>query len=309
MKIGNIELAGIVGLSPMAGATDRAMREVCVEKGAFFTIGELCSAKGIVLGDKKSRSYLECYKTFGVNGPQLFGNDPEIMAKAALIAKEYSPDFIDINMGCPAPKIAGNGGGSALMRDSVLAGEIVSAVREAAKIPVTVKMRTGFDKDHINAPEIALSCEKAGASLITVHGRTREQMYAPPVDIDTIKRVKEAVSVPVCANGDIVDGKSAEEMLHKTGADLLLVGRAALGNPFVFEEINAYLKGEKYTPPSLETRLLMCQKHIKLMMEYKPQKTAVLHARKHTAWYLSGIKGAAKLRKECGEINSFEDTV
>ena len=307
MKIGNISVNGKAGLAPMAGATDRAMRELCVKFGAALTIGELASSKGIVSGDERSRKYLETYPAFGVNGPQLFGNEPEIMAKAAKKAEENGPDFIDINMGCPAPKIAGNGGGSALMRDLPLASEIVSAVCEAVDIPVTVKMRTGFDTDHITAPKLAEICEIAGAKMLTVHGRTRNQMYAPPVDYETIKQVKAAVKIPVVANGDIVDGKSAKRVLDFTGCDMVLVGRAALGNPFVFKEINAYLNGENYTPPSLEERLEVCIKQIEMMTRYKPEFIAFLEARKHVSWYITGIKGAASLRRMCGEIKSMED--
>lgn len=307
MKIGNLDVRGYVGLAPMAGATDRAMREICVNKGAALTVGELASSKGIVLGDKRSRKYLESLPTFGINGPQLFGSEPEIMAKAARIALEYGPDFIDINMGCPAPKIAGNGGGSALMRDTVLAGEIVSAVCEAVNVPVTVKMRTGYDKQHINAPLLAEICETAGAKMVTVHGRTRDQMYAPPVDYDTIREVKQAVKIPVAANGDVTSGKKAQKILEKTGCDFLLVGRAALGNPFIFAEINAYLEGRDYTPPTLEERLDMCVNQVELMLKYKSSHIALLEARKHTAWYLTGLNGAAALRRMCGKIESIDD--
>ena len=307
MKIGNIDVDGYAGLAPMAGVADRAMREICVSMGAALTVGELASAKGITLGDKKSRKYLECFSSFGVNGPQLFGCEPEIMAEAARIAEQSGPGFIDINMGCPAPKVAGNGGGSALMKDPVLAAEIVNAVVNAVKVPVTVKMRTGYDKDHINAVELAKLCESAGASAITVHGRTRDQMYAPPVDYDTVKEVKNALKIPVIANGDITDGTTAKKVYEYTGCDFLLVGRAARGNPFVFAEINAFLNGEEYVEPSLEERLLMCVKQAELMAEYKDKRIAALEARKHTAWYISGLKGAANLRRLCGEINSLDD--
>ncbi len=307
MKIGKKEVHGYAGLAPMAGVADRAMREICVSMGATLTVGELASAKGITLGDLKSAEYLKCFDSFGVCGPQLFGCEPEIMAKAAEKAQEQSPDFIDINMGCPAPKVAAGGGGSALMKNPELAGEIVSAVVSASSVPVTVKMRTGYDENCINAPILAKICEQAGAAAITVHGRTRTQMYSPPVDYETIKKVKQTVSVPVIANGDIVDGKSAKSVYEKTGCDFVLVGRAARGNPFVFREINAYFEGKEYTPPTLEERLNCCINQARLMCEYKEPKVAALESRKHTAWYVSGINGAAKLRRMCGEINCLDD--
>lgn len=307
MKIGNIEIKGYAALSPMAGVADRAMREICVNHGAGFCVGELTSAKGISLGDKKSKALISADENGVPYAPQLFGCEPSSMADAAKFAEAQGNDFIDINMGCPAPKVAGNGGGSALLKDPLLAGEIVSAVSNAVKIPVTVKIRIGWDKGSINAVEIAKICESAGAKAITVHGRTREQMYAPSVNLEAIKQVKQNVKIPVIANGDITDGKSAENTYKITGCDYVSVGRAARGNPFIFDEINAYLDGKPYTPPTLEEKLFECIKQIKLMKEYKDPHTAILEARKHTAWYLSGIDGAAALRRECGEINSLED--
>lgn len=307
MKIGNINVAGYAGLAPMAGVADRAMREICVSMGASLTVGELASAKGITLGDLKSAEYLKNFEGFGVCGPQLFGCEPEIMAKAAQKAQEFEPCFIDINMGCPAPKIAGGGGGSALMKNPELAGEIVSKVVSAVDVPVTVKMRAGFSKEEINAPAVAKICETAGAKAITVHGRTREQMYAPPVNYDIIKQVKKAVKIPVIANGDICDGKTAKYVYDYTGCDFVLVGRAARGNPFVFFEIDAFFKGEEYTPPTLEQRLSLCIKQAQMMAEYKNDRIAFLEARKHTAWYITGLKGAAELRRLCGEINCLDD--
>ena len=307
MKIGNLQIDGYAALAPMAGVADRAMREMCVRYGAAFTVGELTSAKGVSLGDKKSGTLLE----FGDNerpcAAQLFGCEPSVMATAAVEAQKRAPDFIDINMGCPAPKVAGNGGGSALMKNIDLAAQIVYAVAGAVNIPVTVKMRTGWDSEHINAPKLAVACEQAGAAAITVHGRTRMQMYAPPVDTDTIKAVKAAVKIPVIANGDVTDGVSAKRMLCETGCDFVMVGRAARGNPFVFEEINACFEGKDYTPPTLEERLQVCIEQIKLMQKYKDPHNAVLEARKHTAWYLTGINGAAALRRECGYISSLDD--
>ena len=307
MKIKNIEINGFAALAPMAGVADRAMREICVKYGAGFTVGELTSSKGVSLGDKKSFGLLACSDKERPTASQLFGSDPETMADAAQKALIFKPDFIDINMGCPAPKVAGNGGGSALMRDPVLAEKIVKAVVNAVDIPVTVKMRTGWDSDNLTAVELAKRCENAGASMLTVHGRTRVQMYAPGIDYDTIKAVKNSVKIPVVANGDVVDGKSAENMLKITGCDYLMVGRAAQGNPFVFSEINAYLKAENYTPPTLEERFKVLLEQVDLMTKYKDPHNAILESRKHTAWYMTGLKGAANLRRMCGEISSISD--
>lgn len=307
MKIGNIEIKNHCALAPMAGVADRAMREICVRFGAAFSVGELTSAKGISLGDKKSKELISADKNGAPFASQIFGSDPETMALAAKYAEQQGPDFIDINMGCPAPKVAGNGGGSALMADLNRAAQIVEKVVNAVKIPVTVKMRTGIDSEHITAPDLAVLCEQAGASAITVHGRTRLQMYAPPVDKVTIKRVKEAVKIPVIANGDVTDAKSAAELLALTGCDFIMAGRAARGNPFLFEEINAYFDSKPFSPPSLKEKLDVCKEQIRLMGEYKEKRIAVLESRKHLAWYLSGINGAAALRRLCGEINSFAD--
>ncbi|MCQ2448895.1 MAG: tRNA dihydrouridine synthase DusB [Clostridia bacterium] len=300
-------LRGYAALAPMAGVADRAMREICTEYGAAFTVGELTSSRGITLSDKKSESYLYCAEATRPAASQLFGADPEIMAQAARVAEKYHPDFIDINMGCPAPKVAGNGGGSALLKEPVLAEKIVRAVVDAVQLPVTVKLRTGWDSAHIVAPEIAKRVEDAGASAITVHGRTREQMYASGIDYKTIAAVKNAVQIPVIGNGDITDGKSAKYMYETTGCDFVMVGRAAMGNPCVFAEINAYFDGRDFIRPDLAERLEVLKKQVRLMTEYKDPRTAVLESRKHAAWYMSGIRGAAALRRLCGEISSYDD--
>lgn len=307
MKIGNIEIEGFAALAPMAGVADRAMREICKEFGAGFTVGELTSSKGVSLGDKKSFTYLACSDPERPIASQLFGSCPETMAQAAIKALEFTPDFIDINMGCPAPKVAGNGGGSALMKDPKLAEKIVKAVVNAVDIPVTVKMRTGWDSDNINAVELAKRCENSGAKMITVHGRTRMQMYAPGVDYKTIADVKKSVEIPVVANGDVVDGKSAKFMYETTGCDYVMVGRAAQGNPFVFRQINAFLRGENYTPIGLEQRFKVLLRQVELMHRYKDPHNAILESRKHTAWYMTGLHGAAAIRRMCGEISSMAD--
>ena len=307
MKIGSLEINGFAALAPMAGVADRAMREICMKHGAAFCVGELASARGITLGDKKSAALLSCNENERPMGSQLFGCEPEIMAAAAKRALEFSPDFIDINMGCPAPKVAGNGGGSALLKDIYLAERIVETVVKAVDIPVTVKMRTGWDEDSIVAPELAKRCENAGASLITMHGRTRKQMYAPGVDYKTIAEVVRAVNIPVVANGDVRDGESANYMYSVTGCDFVSVGRAEQGNPFVFEEINAFMDKREYIPPTLEERFRVMLEQIELMKRYKEPRVAILESRKHTAWYMQGLKGAATFRRMCGEVNSLED--
>ena len=307
MKIRNLEIKGFAALAPMAGVADRAMREICINHGAAFCVGELASSKGVTLGDKKSSALLSCSDKERPMASQIFGREPETMAEAAKKALEYNPDFIDINMGCPAPKVAGNGGGSALLKDINLAEKIVDAVVKAVDVPVTVKMRTGWDSDSIVAPELAKMCESAGAAAITIHGRTRVQMYAPGIDYATIEEVKKSVKIPVIANGDVIDGNSAKYMYETTGCDFLMVGRGARGNPFIFEEINAYFEGKEYTPKTLCEKFGVLKEQVALMCKYKEVRRAVLEARKHAAWYMQGLKGAAELRRMCGEINSLED--
>lgn len=308
MKIGNLQISGYAALAPMAGVADRAMRELCRDFGAAYTVGELTSAKGVSMGDKKSASYLSVGESERPMASQLFGGDPEIMAVAARQALTYNPDFIDINMGCPAPKVAGNGGGSALLRDPALAGRILKAVKAAVDVPVTAKIRIGWDDNSINAVEMAKILEDAGADAITVHGRTRAQMYAPGVRREVIREVKNAVSIPVIANGDVVDGQSAKEMYEQTGCDFVMVGRAAMGNPFVFAQINHYMETGQVLPlPTLKERLDVMLRQVELMQEYKDPYIAILESRKHTAWYMRGVINAANYRKMCGEIKSMDD--
>ncbi|MBR7132077.1 MAG: tRNA dihydrouridine synthase DusB [Clostridia bacterium] len=307
MNIGSLKINGFAALAPMAGVADRAMREICMAHGAAFCVGELTSSRGVTLGDKKSAALLSCNEKERPIGSQLFGCEPEIMAQAAVKALEFEPDFIDINMGCPAPKVAGNGGGSALMKDPLLAEKIVEAVVKAVNVPVTVKMRTGWDEESINAPELAVRCEAAGAAAVTIHGRTRKQMYAQGINYNVIAEVVKRLSIPVIANGDVRDGDSAQYMYSATGCSFVSVGRAAQGNPFVFEEINSFLSGKAYTPPTLEQKFRVLMEQVALMHEYKDPRNAILEARKHTAWYMQGLNGAAALRRLCGEINSLSD--
>ena len=308
MKIGNLEIKGHACLAPMAGVADRAFRELCVSYGASCVISEMVSSKGLTMQDRKSKELLFLSEKERPAGAQIFGDDPEIMAKAALKAMEFSPDFIDINMGCPAPKIAGNGGGSALLKKPELIGRIVKSVVEVSPVPVTAKIRIGWDSEHINAVEVAKRIEAAGASAITVHGRTKAQMYAPPVFLDEIAKVKKSVSIPVIGNGDIVDGKSAKKMLDETGCDFLMVGRGALGNPWIFRCINAYLNNEtEYTEPTLEEKMEVMLTHIGTLCEYKGTRVGMREARKHAAWYIKGIRGAASFRQEIGNLSSMDE--
>ena len=308
MKIGNLEIKGYACLAPMAGVADRAFRELCMSYGAAYVISEMVSSKGLTMQDKKSKELLFLSDAERPAGAQIFGDDPEIMANAALKAMEFSPDFIDINMGCPAPKIAGNGGGSALLKNPELIGKIVKKVVEVSPVPVTAKIRIGWDKNSINAVEIAKIIEAAGAAAITVHGRTKDQMYAPPVSLDEIANVKKAVSIPVIGNGDIVDGKSAKLMLDMTGCDFLMVGRGALGNPWIFQCINAYLNKEAdFTEPTLEEKMDVMLRHIGTLCEYKGVRIGMREARKHAAWYIKGIRGAAAFRQEIGQLSTMDE--
>lgn len=307
MKIGNLEITKYAALAPMAGVADRAFRELCASYGAAFTVSEMVSSKGITMGDKKSGELMFLSDIERPSAVQLFGCEPETMAKAAIEALKYSPDFIDINMGCPAPKVASTGSGSALMKNPRLAEDVVRAVVKAVEIPVTVKIRAGWDKENINACEVAKRCENAGAAAITVHGRTREQMYSPPVDIDIIRQVKESVSVPVIGNGDVEDGISAAKMLEETGCDMLMVGRGALGRPWVFYQINSYLKNGAVLPePPVSERMRVMLKHVETICKYKGDYIGMREARKHAAWYTKGLRGAAQKRREIGELSSME---
>ena len=308
MKIGNLEIKEKAALAPMAGVADRAFRELCRSYGAAYTVGEMASAKGISLGDKKSKELLSISDAERPCGSQIFGNDPGVMAAAAEKALEFAPDFIDINMGCPAPKVASSGGGALLMKNPVLAAEIVRAVCAVSTVPVTVKMRAGWDSEHINAVELAKRCEQAGAAAITVHGRTKMQMYAPPVNTDIIRLVKQAVSVPVIGNGDIEDGIGAAKMLEQTGCDMLMVGRGALGRPWVFSQINAYLNNEIILPePPVIERMRVMLKHIEALCEYKGENVGIKEARKHAAWYTKGLRGGAQYRSKMSLINSLDE--
>lgn len=308
MEIGNLKIKGCAALAPMAGVADRAFRELCVSYGAAYVVSEMISSKGVSLGDRKSKALMQLSDEERPAGVQIFGNDPSVMAQSVKIVLGVLPDFVDINMGCPAPKIAGNGGGASLMRHPQLAKEIVeAAVAACGSVPVTVKIRSGWDFENLNAVEMAQNAENAGAVAVTVHGRTRQQMYAPPVDHQMIAEVKKSVSIPVVGNGDIVDGPSAAKMLEETNCDFLMVGRGALGRPWVFSQINAYLQNGIILPePPVSERMRVMVKHVRKICEYKGERIGIREARKHAAWYAKGIRGAAKYRKDLSMIESVE---
>ena len=309
LNIGGVPLKSHAVLAPMAGVSDRDYRELCVRFGAEYCVSEMVSSKALSFNSKKSEELMEISDLERPCGIQIFGDDPKCMADAAKHALENKPDIIDINMGCPAPKISSNGSGSALMKNPRLCGEIVKSVTAVTDIPVTVKIRKGWDDDSVNAVEVAKICESAGAAAITVHGRTRQQYYKPPVDYDIIKAVRESVSVPVIANGDIDSAERAKEVMDITGCDLVMIGRATLGNPWIFSQINAYLENPnvKIHTPDLEERLGVMIEHIGKMVEYKGEHMAMLQARKLVVGYFKGMKGAAALRNEAGKIKTLDD--
>ncbi len=290
----------------MAGISNSAFREICREYGADMSVGEMVSAKALWYGDKKSEQLLHTSEAEQPCVPQIFGSDPEIMGWSAKKVIELTKaPAIDINMGCPVHKVISGGDGSALMKNPTLIFDIVKAVSSSVDVPVTVKIRAGFDS--INALECAKAAEDAGASAITVHGKTRTQMYAPPVNLDVIAQVKANVKVPVIGNGDVKDGKSAKEMLDVTGCDSIMVGRAALGNPFVFEEIKAYLSGKPYEKPSLSVIMETARKHVHALADLKGERVGMLEARGQLAWYIRDIRGGASLRAQATKISTLAE--
>ena len=308
MKLGELELTGHTILAPMAGVTDWAYRTVCAELGAAVTVTEMVSSRALVYQDKKSRSLLR--KTpLGICGAQIFGNDPAIMAEAAALALELSGcDFIDINMGCPMPKIAGNGDGCALMQKPELAAAIVEAVVRAVRVPVTVKMRKGWDKGSVNCAELAQAVEAAGASAVCVHGRTKTMLYSGIADWDAIRAVREAVRIPVVANGDVFDAEAALRCTKRTGTSLLMIGRSAFGNPWVFPQVEAALSGNELPPlPPLARRMDTAMHQFELAREDKGDHIACLEARKHFAWYLRGVAHSSYYKEKISSISTPED--
>ena len=310
VKIGNVEICGPLTLAPMAGVTDAPFRALCRAQGAALTCTEMVSAKALVYHDEKTKQLLWSPPDEHPAAVQIFGHEPEVMAEAAPMALAYSgADILDINMGCPVPKVAGNGAGSALMKDPSRCAAIVAAVKRNTDLPVTVKIRAGWDKEHKNAVEVAKACEEAGAAAIAVHGRTRDQMYMGRADWDIIRQVKQAVQVPVIGNGDVKCVQDAVRMMNETGCDMVMIGRGALGNPWIFREINGYFSSglRIMPPPTLAERIVVIKKHMDALCAAKGEGRGMREARKHVAWYMHGLRGAAEFRRMAGELETLSD--
>lgn len=307
LKIGSVELNNPFILAPMAGVCDLPFRLLCKEKGAAMVCTEMVSAKAIYYNNKNTKELLTIDKNEGPVSLQLFGSEPKLMAEMAKRIEEIPFDILDFNMGCPVPKVVNNGEGSALMKNPVLAGHIIEAMANAISKPVTVKIRAGFDSEHINAVEIAKIAENSGAAAITVHARTREQYYSGKADREIIRLVKEAVTIPVIGNGDIDCYESAKHMLEYTGCDGVAIGRGAEGNPWIFEELNAKYAGLDYNKPSLEEVKEMIMRHARMLIDYKGEYIGIREMRKHAAWYTMGYRGASAFRREVNQVTSYRD--
>ena len=309
MQIGNVTINGKLALAPMAGVTDLAFRHICREHGAALTVTEMVSAKALCYQDKKTPRLLELGADEHPAAAQIFGHEPDTMAEGAKLALEKSGcDIIDINMGCPVPKVVRNGEGSALMKNPKLVYELVSATVKAIKKPVTVKIRKGFDDEHINAVEIAKIIEEAGAAAVAVHGRTREQYYSGKADWEIIRQVKEAVSIPVIGNGDVTSGEKAIAMREQTGCDGVMIARGAQGNPWIFSELLEYERtGRLPDRPDVEEIKQTMLRHARLQIEYKGDFTGIREMRKHVAWYTKGLHGAARLRDQINQVESYAE--
>lgn len=295
-------------LAPMAGIADRAYRQLCKEYGAVLVVGEMASVKGLCYSDRKTAELLTCTQEEFPMGVQLFGDDPAFFAKAAKIAAQYHPAFIDINMGCPVHKVVSTGAGSRLMTTPEKAAQIVRACVEAVDIPITVKMRKGYNAEDANAPQLAKLCQEEGAAAITIHGRTKAQLYQPGADWDIIKQVKQAVSIPVIGNGDVMSAQDAAQMYCQTGCDLVAVARGSYGRPWIFSEITQYLQTGTLPPePSPEEKMEVMLRHLSLICTYKGEQAGMREGRKIAGFYVKGLAQASRFRGLCGSLSTLED--